>query len=69
MFSKTLCTGKARMKYDEETEEGKKRRVSMERRKAGMKEKRSPVRPNVPVLRQWMNYVTNIIIFLLLLLF
>ena len=42
-FPKHSRIGTAKMKYDKETEEeGKRRGVSMERSKAGSKEKRSP---------------------------
>ena len=40
-FPKHWRMGTARMTYDEETEEGTKRGVSMKRCKAGMKEKKS----------------------------
>ena len=44
-FPKHLCMGTARMKYDREREENKKRCVSMEKSKAGTK-KLSPKRLN-----------------------
>ena len=47
-FSKHLRMGTARMKKDKETEEGKKRGESMEKSKAGTKEKRSPDGLNYP---------------------
>ena len=42
-FPKHSTMGTARMKEDKETEEGKKRGVSMERRKEGMTEKKVPM--------------------------
>ena len=49
-FKKHSRMGTARMKWDKETdEEGKKRGLSMERSKAGTKEKRSPDGLNYPI--------------------
>ena len=42
VFSQTLAHGNSKMKYDKETEEGKKRDVSMARSKTGTKEKEVP---------------------------
>ena len=67
-FSKHLIMGTARMKYDRQREEDKKRWVSMERIKRARKNEvtrpKLQLRPIFPrgryAPKQWMNFLTNL---------